>query len=77
MHIFITGSKQNGPLGVAFHRSNENGYEMGSVCNPSKGERLVLVRYVEELGESDQDPGNGELCHNSEVCTGQVNFLRN
>ena len=78
MYIFITGSKDNfAPYGVAFHRQDENGYTMGSVCNPAKGERQVLVRYTEELRQSDQDPGNGAQCHNSEVCTGQVNFLRN
>ena len=75
IYIFITGSTDKGPLGLAFHRSNENSMEMGSVCNPSKGERQVLVRYVEELEEKDQDPGNGALCHNGEVCTGQVNYL--
>ena len=74
MYIFITGFKDNSaPYGVAF----QNGYDMGSVCNPRKGERQVLVRYTEELRQSDQDPGNGAQCHNSEVCTGQVNFLRN
>jgi len=72
IYIFITGSTDKGPLGLAFHRLNENRVEMGSVCNPSKGERQVLVRYVEELEEKDQDPGNGTLCHNGEVCTGQV-----
>ena len=46
MYIFITGFKDNSaPYGVAFHK----GYDMGSVCNPRKGERQVLVRYTEEL----------------------------
>ena len=77
MYIFITGSKDNIVYGIAFHRPDEKGYTLGSVCNPKKGERQVLVRYTEELKQNDQDPGNGAQCHNSEVCTGQVNFLRN
>ena len=71
VYIFITGPNiRNGLMGMAPHRG-----AMGSVCRQSRGERLVVVKYVKDIGEDICDPGTGPQCHNGEVCTGQVNIL--
>ena len=75
LYAFISGTKSlNGPKGVAQH-DTKNG--MGSVCASSRGERKVLIRYVDEPNNLTCDPGTGSECQNSVVCTGQVILILN
>ena len=75
LYVFVSGTKSlNGAKGVA-HHDTSNG--MGSICASSRGERKVLIRYVDELNKLTCDPGTGIECKNSEVCTGQVIFILN
>ena len=68
LYLFITGSKS--PLGIKGMAYQTKG--MGSVCDNSRGNRQVLVRYVEDMTHDPCDPGNDAVCQNKEVCTGQV-----
>ena len=75
LYAFISGTKSlNGPQGVAQHDTKDG---MGSVCASSRGERKVLIRYIDELSKLSCDPGTGPECQNSVVCTGQVIFISN